>query len=261
MNVVKLMSKLESITSKWWFYVLIIALNFIPPYSSVPVSPSEIGYVTGAVLSEGLILSLSFLYPVFKIIPLVLVALLVKYRNRVSRLFSIYVCISYVLFAFLQNVAFTNAYGFGIVIINVIMFLLVALSWFVEALVKKNDFSVKHIPLWKFWALPLVFIAFWYPANPVTYLPDFSLTGFFTNMAGLAFCLMTPLYIFILTLIHPRVNRFTLRVTSFIGIIIAFYNLLVNFVIAFDQLWWNGLLHIPLTVISLYGFVLSFKKG
>ena len=72
--------------------------------------------------------------------------------------------------------------------------------------------------------------------------------------------MMTPVYVGLLTLYWPRVNIATLRVTSLVGLIIGLYNLYYNFGIRPDILWFNGVLHIPLLIISLYGLVLSFKK-
>ncbi len=254
--------KLEWIIRKWWFYLLLVLLQFVPPYAAKGISPADIGWVTGEVLSHGIVYNLAALYPIFKIIPIVLIILMVFLKNRVSRIFSIYAGISYVLFAFLQNIAVTEKYGLAIITINLIMFLLVAASWFWESATKKNVFiPEKKQPIWKYWVIPLVFIAFWYPVDPNTLLPDFNPIFFFTNMAGLAFCLMTPVYLAVLTLYHPEVNIVTLRVTSLVGIIIALYNMWINFLIAPAQLWWNGILHIPLLSISIYAFILSFYKS
>jgi len=73
--------------------------------------------------------------------------------------------------------------------------------------------------------------------------------------------MMTPVYLAVLILHWPRVNAATLRVTSFSGIIVAFWNVIVNFFIAPDTLWWNGILHLPLLFISIYAFILSFRKS
>ena len=134
--------------------------------------------------------------------------------------------------------------------------------WFCvwEALAQKNDFTPRKQPLWKYWVVPFAFLAFWYPANSNTFMPDFNPLYIFTNAAGLFFCMMTPVYLAILTLYYPRVNMATLRVTSFVGLILAFYNILVNFVMFPEELWWNGVLHIPLITISIYAFVLLFEK-
>jgi len=90
--------------------------------------------------------------------------------------------------------------------------------------------------------------------------PDFNLVYLFTNPAGLAFCTMTPVYPGILTLYYPMVNIATLRVTSLLGIIIGFWNMVGNFLIKPDILWWNGALHLPLVFISVYALILSFRK-
>jgi hypothetical protein len=56
---------------------------------------------------------------------------------------------------------------------------------------------------------------------------------------------MTPVYLGILTLYYPKVNVVTLRLTGLLGIIIGFWNMIVNFLIMPDVLWWNGVLHLP----------------
>ncbi len=72
--------------------------------------------------------------------------------------------------------------------------------------------------------------------------------------------MMTPLYISLLILYHPRINIVTLRITSLVGAMIGFYNTLTNFIIFPGLLWWNGILHLPLISISMYGLIISLKK-
>ncbi|VVB62260.1 Uncharacterised protein [uncultured archaeon] len=260
-NLDKIQTKLESITRKWWLFLLIIITQFIPLYTSKGVDLTKIGELTSAILGkDGLIYSYPVIYPIFKITPIILIFSIFFFRNRVTRLLSIYAAITYVLFAFLQNIAITNEYGLGIVTSNLVAICIVAAFWFWEALTQKNDFTAQKQPRWKYWVIPFAFLAFWYPANPNTYMPDFNPLYLFSNAAGLFFCMMTPVYLAILTFYYPRVNIATLRVTSFVGLILAFYNILVNFVMFPDQLWWNGILHIPLITISIYAFALSFLK-
>jgi len=71
--------------------------------------------------------------------------------------------------------------------------------------------------------------------------------------------MMTPVYVGLLTLYWPKVNMATLRVTSLVGLIIGLYNML-NFFIRPGRNWWNGVLHIPLLIISLYGLIISLKR-
>lgn len=254
-------TRLEQITRRWWFFLLIALLQMLPPYASKGFGVEEFGVVIGEILSNSYGLEVTGWNPLFKTLPLILALLMILLGNRISRIFSIYAAVNYALIAVLQSAGVSETYGFGIVLNNLIMFLLVSAFWGWEAVVHKNDLSLRKIPLWKFWVIPLAFIAFWYPANPMTRLPDANPTLFFTNEAGLAFCMMTPVYLAILTLIHPRVNFATLRVNSLIGIIIGLYNMSLNFVINPTEFWWNGVLHTPLMLISLYAFVLSYRKG
>jgi hypothetical protein len=261
MNTENVQSRLESITRKWWFFLLFILMNiFLPPYASKGFEWSEIGIITGTILSNALVYAYASLYPIFKIIPIVFVISVITLGNRVTRLFNTYVAITYVLFAFLQSIAITEEYGLGIITVNVVMFGTVAAFWFWEALAKENDFTPQKLSAWKYWVIPLAVLAFWYPLNPDTMMPDFNSIYLLSNVAGLAFCLMTPVYLSLLTFYYPKVNMATLRVTSLVGVIIGFYNILTNFIMYPSVLWWNGVLHIPLITISIYALALSLRK-
>ena len=257
-NIEKIQEKLEAATWKRRFYLIFVLIQFIPSFASKGFDPSKMGEVIGIILQNAIISSLEMWYPLFKLIPIILVASMVLRIKGVSRWFNIYVGISYVLFAFLQHVAITEEYGFSIVISNLIMLLVVASFWFWDVLAQKNDLMPVEEPTGKYWVIPLAFLAFWYPLNQDTLMPDFNPTYLFTNVAGLTFCMMTPVYLAILILHYPKINIATLRVTGLAGIIIAFYNVLLNFFMYPDLFWWNGVLHIPLLVIS--GYALGLKK-
>ena len=260
-NLKKNQRKLEWLTGRWWFILVFVLLGFIlPPYASKGYEFSEMGNVIQDILGNSLFHDVSSLYPIFKILPVLLIISIFFFRNRVTRLFSIYVGITYILFAFLQGIGITNEYGLGIVTGNVVMLLIVAAFWFWEAKMGKNDFTPKKFSIWNYWALPLAFLAFWFPLNLETMKPDFNPIYLFTNPAGLAFCMMTPVYLAILILYYPKVNIPTLRITALSGIIIGFWNMVVNFLIKPDILWWNGVLHLPLVFISIYALILSFRK-
>lgn len=259
-NLEKIQIKLELITRKWWFFLFFILIQFIPPYASKGFEISEIGVVTGEVLSHSLVYNFPAIYPIFKILPLILIVCIILLRDRVARIFNLYVAITYLLFAFLQSIAFTEKYGLAIITINMIMFLLVAIFWFWEALVQKNDFTSPTKSAGKYWIVPLTFLAFWYPINPGTMDLDFNILYLLTNEAGLTFCMMTPVYISLLVLYYPRINLATLRVTSLVGTIIGLYNILTNFIMFPNLLWWNGILHLPLISLSVYGLIISLRN-
>ncbi len=181
-------------------------------------------------------------------------------KNRVSKVFSLYVAVSYVLFATLQSIAFTETFGLVIVLTNLIMFILIAVFWFWESLAMKNDFSTPVLTPSTLWVIPFTFLAFWYPLNTTTMIPDLNPLGIVANEAGLTFCMMTPVYLAILIIYFPNVNIATLRVTSIIGLIIGFYNFLLNFVWYSELLFWNGVFHIPLIILAIFAFTISYRK-
>ena len=260
-RITNIHEKLDSITRRWWFYLVFAVVQFIvPPYVSKGYDWSKSGEVLGNVFSHALIESWQAVYPVFKVIPIILVFLIFFLKNKVARIFSGYVAISYILFAILQNIAITEEYGLAISTGNVLMFLIVAVSWIWEVITQENLFLARKRPIWKYWVIPLAFLAFWYPLNPQSMQPDFNPLYILTSPAGLAFCLMTPTYLSILILHFPTINTVTLRMTSLVGTIIALYNMWLNFLSKPDLLWWNGILHIPLLVISIYSLVLSIRS-
>jgi len=126
------------------------------------------------------------------------------------------------------------------------------------------NFCLKSVPfmltIYRYWVALLAFLAFWYPLNPDTMKPDFNPLYFLTSSAGLTFCMMTPVYLAILTLYYPKINMATMRVTGLVGIIIASYNVLLNFFLEPSLLWWNGVLHIPLLCIPGHSLELSLKR-
>ncbi len=66
----KFQVKMESVTRRWWFYLLFVLLQFIPPYTSKGYVKSEAGIIE--ILSHSLVFSYTALWPIFKIIPIIL---------------------------------------------------------------------------------------------------------------------------------------------------------------------------------------------
>jgi len=229
----------------------------IPPYTSNGYAPLEAGRVNAYILTHTIKGSFYSLYPIFKIIPIGLVLSIFFFGNKTAKLFGLYAGMSYILFAFLQSISFTKEYGLGICFAHLALSLLVAVSWFKEVNSERNDFTPRRQSLWKYWVVVPALFAFWEPANPITGMPDFSLTYLLTSGAGLAFCMMTPVYLAVLTLYYPKVNLTILRITSIIGIFYGLGNMALAFFLNLGLSWWIGILHLPLLVIALYGLMLS----
>jgi hypothetical protein len=251
---------IKTIAHRGWLLAPILALQLIPPYSSQGYSLLEWPAVNSYILTHPVKHSFAALYPIFQATPLALVALVLLAGNRVRRIFSVYAALSYVAIAFLQSISISDRYGLGICVANLLTFLILAGMWFWETMFPKNHFSAPKQPAWKYWAVVLALAPFWEPVNPKTLLPDFNPVYILTSGAGLSFCLVTPLYLAILTLYFPDVNRSILTFTGFVGIIMSLGNMALEFVI-YPVYWWIGVLHIPLFIISSYSLWLSFSNG
>ena len=248
--------KVDRITRRWWFFLMFFLIQFIPPYASKGYKIEDWGEVIRHVLGNAIVGKHPEIYPYFQVIAVLALAGVLVLRNKFARVFSIYVAVSYILFAIGQSIAFTDKYGVSMCPINLVMFLMVAGFWAWEAVVQKNDYTLKKLPIWRYWVVPLALLAFWYPSKSGR--PDFNPLLLFTSGSALAFCLMTPVYLALLSLSWPRVNIATMRVTSIVGIIIGLYNMAK--IADFNRFWWLIVLHIPLLVISIYGLILSLKR-
>jgi len=255
-------NKLESITvyltKKWWFYLLIALLFFVPSYSAKPVNPQETSLLIVEVLKNPLIHIFETAYPILKALFIILLILLIILQDKISYFFTIYITILLFIISIFQNMGTTETYGFSVITGNIVIQMIVVIFLVLELFIKKNRFSTGARPLWKWWVAPFAVLAFWMPMG-TSGEPNFNLLYFFTNESILTYCMLTPVIIAIFTIYFPNVNIPVLRIMSYVGFLFGIMNMLTWFV--FDpSMWWIGVLHIPLFVISIYGFVLTFLK-
>jgi len=248
-------SRLLRLTKKWWFYLLLfVAQCFLLPYAERGFTFEGIGDLIGYTLSHSFQLGMAEYYIYFQLLAIFMLVGLFVWKNRFARIFNWYVFISYLLFAGLQNMALTEKYGLSIVTINVVMFLFVAFVWLKEIIKPQNDYSFQNVQWKDSWLIILSVIAFWIPLKNGNF--DFNPIHFINNGSSLAFCMMTPVFLTIMTLNYPRINMVTYRITALIGIIIGLYNMM-NFQ---DPRTINlAIIHLPLIIISIYAFYKSFK--
>jgi len=254
-----LYNKLDNTTRKWWFYTLFIALQFlIPPFASHNFSFNNWGDMVSHTLSHSFSMDIRHIYPYGQYVLIAFLLCWLIFGNKIKQIINILIALSVLLFMLIQNIAITEKYGFSMVTLNIILFLMVALVWFYDLKEQKNTFSppkpmVLHIIL----ILAVVF-TLWTPVhwNPIS--PDFSPNNFFINGSAFQFCMMIPLYLSMLLFSFPKVNLVTLRITGLVGLTIGQYNLAFYFIFI-PEMWWMGIMHLPLFLISLYAFFKSFK--
>lgn len=216
MSIEQFQNKLNILTRRWWFYLIIFLIFLIPPYVSNGYQGTDRINLGISMLSKDLG-SLTSIQPIFRIIPIILIITLIFLKNKVNRIFSIQA-------AFGENIV-----GFQ-----------------------------KPKP-WKYLFIPLAIFVFWFSINSITLKPDFNPIYLLTSDSGLAFCSMTPVYLTVFLFMYPRINKVAIRLTSFIGLIIG----ILAIVLAASniwRLWWVGVTHLPLFIISLTCFVISLRK-
>lgn len=264
MHTKQIQSRLESLTRKWWFFLLFFLLFFfIPSYSSKPIDPRETSQLVADVLPRALIYSYPAIWPLFKVLPILLILAIILWGDRITRVFSAYVAVTLLAMAILQNMAFTERYGFAIITSNVVVLSIVALFWIWEIVVKENDMTPRKRPWWRYWVIPPALLAFWFPVSIGAdgARPDWNPLLILTSAAGLAFCMMVPVYLAVVTLYHPRINRPVVRVTGFVGSVIGLFNMVMWLIVQRETMWWMGVLHVPLLLISIYALIISLPKA
>jgi hypothetical protein len=250
-NRVRAQHFMLSALRQWWFLGLLLLPELLPPYSSHGYALHEWSTVNAFIITHPVKWISSGLFPIFQVIPLGLLIAVFAVRQKVSRLFNIYVAISYVLVAFLQSISISQTWGTAVCTGNLITFLILAGLWFHEAVHPQNRLDLHRDSVWKYWPLVLALFAFWEPIDPRTLTPDFNPVYLFTSGSGLSFCLVTPLYLAILILSFPHVNKPLFACTGFIGLFMGISNLVLEFIII-PAYWWIGILHFPLVILSMY---------
>jgi len=249
------MKKLASVSGKWWFFVILFVLQCVlVPFASLNFDFENTSDIIFTTLGNAVQLKMGDYNIYFQILSLAMLIALIVFKDKLKRAFTIYVAVSYIVFAFIQNIAFTEKYGLSVVTVNVVMFLFVGYVWIREAFEGKNSYSFANCK-WKYsWMVVLSLFAYLCPLASPGF--DFNPMLFFHKNSATAFCLMTPLFLTIMTLNIPRINIVTYRITAIIGVIIGLYNMLSFFNPNTINV---GILHIPLLLISLYSCILSYN--
>lgn len=240
--------------------LVILLLLCVPPYASNGYPMGEVLQLNVFILTHPIKNQLLDIYPIFNGLVLLMLFLVLAFGKLVARVFSGYAGFSYILFALVQNISISERHGFAVCLSNVALFLLVSASWFYEAKVGENDFSSGVKMEWKSMLFLPALLAVWQPVDRVTMGPDFNQIFLISSGSGLTFCMMTTVYLSVLLYFFPRINKLTLRVTSMIGLLLGLGNLWLEW-IYFPHLWWVGILHLPLVIMSVCGLWLSYRVG
>lgn len=240
----------------WHLVAVLVALflvNLIPPYAERPYAPED----TQSVVIELLMVSVTpfeRLAVVLHLATLLIVALIALNRGRMGQVLAGYMGLNYLLIGAIQSMGRTASYGFVVHSGELATCAVLGLSWLTVASRNGLQASFKGVPAWRWALLPLALLAFWSPADALG-RPDLSPLLLLTSPGyGLTLCFTTPVFLFLLILLHPNVSRIAFLATAFTGLL---YGLLNMTHFAFPERRWMGVLHLPLLVLATVALVLA----
>jgi len=250
----------KSITQRKWFYPLIylvlVFISFVPVITEVPYDPRNSQEVIFSILAASMN-SFQNLGWIFHVCALLLVGL-VLWRPRIAgRVVAAYFGLNYFVIAAIQNTAHTEQYGFSVLLGAMIAEVLLGFLWLWVAWKGRIEASRNEIPPRRWLLLPLALLVFWSPVGVegMRIVPHFNPLLLLTSPDyGLAYCFMTPVFLFFLILFYPKVDTFAFRVTAFNGLLYGLFNLSHWFD---PDRTWMGVMHLPLLVIPVTALVMT----
>jgi hypothetical protein len=253
----------KNLTSRKWFYPLVygllIVISMLPPIAQVPYDPRNTQDVIMNILMVSILPYASWGW-VFHVATLGVIALAVFRPKVAGRVMAAYFGVNYLLIAALQTNAVTETYGFAVQTGALVATALLGMLWLWVAWRNKLQALFKGVPSWRWILLPLALLVFWSPigleGNRV--VPNFNPLLLLTSPDyGLAYCFVTPVFLFLLVLFYPKVDVFAFRVTAFNGLLYGLFNLTHWFN---PDMVWMGVMHIPLLVIPPVAWLISVQK-
>lgn len=251
--------KTKRLTERRLFYPVIygalLILSMLPPITKVPYDPRNTTDVIMSILMNSITPYGSWGW-VFHIATLAVIGLAAFRPKIAGRVAAAYFGVNYLLIATLQTNAITETYGFAVQTGALIATSLLGILWLWVAWKDKLQASFVDVPAWRWSLFPLALLVFWSPIGfeGTKVVPDFNPVLLLTSPDyGLAYCFMTPVFLFLLILFYPDVNPFAFRVTAFNGLIYGLLNLMHWF--NPDRVW-MGVMHIPLLVIPLIALLM-----
>ncbi len=251
------------LTERKWFYPLVyfalVVIAFLPLYAEQPYDPRETQRVIFEILQVAIAPYAAWGW-VFHALTLAVLGLSLWKPAPGSRLMAAYFGLNYLVIAAVQTNGVTKSYGFAVHTGALIAGVLLGLLWLWVAWKGALTIDWKAIPHWRWLLLPFALLVFWSPVafEGGQFVFDFNPLLLLTSpYYGLAYCFMTPVFLFLLILAYPQVDNFAFRVTAFNGLLYGLFNL---------SAWADpatrvmGVMHLPLLVIPIAALWLARSK-
>lgn len=244
-----------------WFKIILALLAFIPAYSQIPYEQTDTTSVIASVLASPLIVSISWLLPVFKLLLLCAAISPFVFREKSEKVVVGYYAFILVLAGAFQNMASTAAYGFVWLLGNTLLEFIVLGFCLYDLIKGKSKIQKQYFNIRRCWIVPLMLLAYLMPyavSDTGAAISAFTLNVLY-NESGVTYCMITPVIIGVLLLFSKGIHKPTLSIVSYVGLIFGLLNAVTWFG-ARRESWWMGILHLPLLVIALYGLMIAHKE-
>lgn len=254
---------MTKITSRKWFYPLVyfvlVIIAFLPLYTERPYDARKTQDVIFYVLMVSTAPYAAWGW-VFHVLTLAVIGLALWKPQLGGRAVAAYFGLNYLVIAAVQTRGYTPDYGYAVITGALIASALLGLLWLWVAWKDRLRVSFKDAPRWRWLLLPFALLVFWSPTafDGMRFVPNFDPQLLLTSPDyGLAYCYMTPVFLFLLILALPYVDAFAFRVTAFNALLYGLFNL-SNWSV--PERVWLGVMHIPLLVMSVVALGLSMRR-
>ena len=253
----------KTLTQRKWFYPVIygalIILSMLPPITQVSYDSRNTQDVIMSILMVSITPYEAWGWA-FHVATIAVIAPAVFRPKIAGRVLAAYFGVNYLLIAALQTNAVTEKYGFAVQTGALVATGLLGLLWIWVAWKDRLQASFKGVPRWRWILFPLALLVFWSPMalQGDKVVPNFDPLLLLTSPDyGLAYCFLTPVFLFLLILFYPNVDVFALRVTAFNGLLYGLFNLTHWFD---PNMVWMGVMHIPLLVLPVTALLVSRRR-
>lgn len=147
--------------------------------------------------------------------------------------------------------------GFVWLVSNSVAMYIVGLYFLNEAVFPQNDFKWSHLDKSRLWLFAVYPVLLWCPIayENNAFVWDFSLKHALFGDGCTAFCYVMPTLLATMCLFYPHVDRRLFGITTFVCSLFGASSMVV---LGVSKLVHPLVMHIPLVVVSLYGYYLYF---
>jgi len=247
---------------KWLFPISCIALviiSMLPIYTEIPYNLQNTQDVISSILMVSIQPYQNFGW-IFHVMALLLILYILMRPNQAGRVLAGYIAVNYLIIAAIQPHAVTAKYGFALQTGAMVGTVLIAITWLVVAIRNSLKISLKNIPRWRYFLVPLALLVFWSPVKVIgdTILPDFDPRLLLTSADfGLTYCFVTPFFLYLLILFSASHTSFAFRITAFNALLYGLFNQVHWFN---PSTTWMGVMHLPLLILSLLALFLPYLE-